>query len=579
MSMNIQKINPVDVVITEENYYRDNPSLPSSKTKIEFTVDMIKEIKKCSKDIVHFGEEYFYIVNLDRGKEIIKLYNCQKKILKSLSKDNRVVLVSSRQMGKTTLLTIFALWYTCFNADKTVLIVANKEKTAREVLSRIRLAYELLPIWLKPAVVEWQKESVIFGNNSKVVISSTSSSAARSTSVNCLIIDECAHIDDFKEVEFFNSVLPVISSSKKSKIFITSTPKGTANYFYKTYAAAERGDNNYKHFKVIWRDIPGRDMAWKKQALADVNGDEQAFRQEYECEFVSSGESAIDKELLSELRSMCKVPEILNTPEYKVWEVPDSKKIYSIGVDVADGVGGAASIIQGLDITDLTSIKQVFIYTNRYIDPTTFTKELYTIAKQWGKPWLAIERNSMGGEVVSNLMKAPYNYERLVSYSNDKSIDYEKKGINSSTNCKYDGVSNMRYWLNILKAVNIYDLNTVQELETFVKHPNGTWKKQAGENIFDDRVMGLCWALFQLYNPIAESIFEIVEHDDNGKPLKIKKDYYDADVENHFNLSRWKQEDWGDAEFVPAYIGVKQNQSTNQELDDMMSDGWQLWRI
>ena len=578
--MSTKKIKDEDVVVQEENYYRDNPSLPTNKTKIEFTVEMIKEVDKCRKDITHFGETYFYITNLDRGKEIIKLYNCQKKILKSLAKDNRVVLVSSRQMGKTTLLTIFALWYTAFHDDKKILIVANKEKTAREVLSRIRLSYELLPLWLKPPVKEWQKESVIFGNDSEIRISSTSASAGRSSSINCLIVDEAAHIDDFKEADFFTSVLPVISSSKKSKIFITSTPKGTNNYFYKTYSGAERNENGWNHFKVTWKDIPGRDNKWKKQALDDVNGDLQMFRQEYECEFIQAGESAVDKELLMELRGMCRTPDILNTPEYKVWEKPDPKQIYAIGVDVSDGVGGAASVIQGFNLTDLTRIKQSFVYANRYVDTTSFTKEIFNIAKQWGKPWLSIERNAMGGEVITNLRKPPYNYERLISYSTDKSIDYEKFGINSSTNAKYDGVSNLRYWMNVLKAVQIYDINTVHELETFIKYPNGTWKKQGGENIFDDRVMAMVWAMFQLYGPISENIFEILQTDDNGKPLKIKKSYYDDETDIYYGMSNSIRKDWGDDEFVPSFIGMKRNMDNpnqNQEFDDMMSDGWTPW--
>ena len=85
--------------IVEENFYRDNPNLPSVNTKIEYTAKMVKEMQKCVKDIVHFAESYFYIVNLDRGKEIIKLYPAQKKIIKSMAKDKRVVVVSSRQAG------------------------------------------------------------------------------------------------------------------------------------------------------------------------------------------------------------------------------------------------------------------------------------------------------------------------------------------------------------------------------------------------------------------------------------------------------------------------------------------------
>ena len=36
------------------------------------------------------------------------------------------------------------------NIDKKILICANKFKTAKDILSRIKMAYEMLPNWMKP---------------------------------------------------------------------------------------------------------------------------------------------------------------------------------------------------------------------------------------------------------------------------------------------------------------------------------------------------------------------------------------------------------------------------------------------
>lgn len=288
--------------------------------------------------------------------------------------------------------------------------------------------------------------------------------------------------------------------------------------------------------------------------------------------FVETGETAIDKEIIVEFRQMAKTPEILNTSEYKVWENPDPKNIYIMGADVADGVGGAASVIQGLNITDLTDIKQAFKYTNKFIDTANFTKEMYDIAKQWGKPPILIERNSMGGEVINFLTGMPYNYERIVAYDQSEQVNYQKGGIYSSTNVKYTGISNMRYWINSMRALQLYDLQTIQELETFIKYPNGTWKHQPGTGICDDHVMALCWALFGLHTPIAECFFEIVSYDERGKPLKLKKSYYED--ETTYGLNQYRK-DWGAEDFVPAFIGQKSSpMDTNVEMDDLIANGW-----
>ena len=173
------RLHPVEddeQYVVEKNYILKNPQLPSRLTKIKYEPWMAAEIKKCVEDPIYFAENYFYIVSLDEGRIKIPLYEIQKKILKMMVENNRVAVVSSRQMGKTTMMTIFALYYTIFQSDKTVLLVANKQGTAREVLGRIRLAYENLPVWLKPGVTEWQKESVKFANGSRIAISSTSTS-------------------------------------------------------------------------------------------------------------------------------------------------------------------------------------------------------------------------------------------------------------------------------------------------------------------------------------------------------------------------------------------------------------------
>ena len=39
---------------------------------------MVSEIKKCSENLIHFAETYFYIISLDEGKQTIALHLYQK---------------------------------------------------------------------------------------------------------------------------------------------------------------------------------------------------------------------------------------------------------------------------------------------------------------------------------------------------------------------------------------------------------------------------------------------------------------------------------------------------------------------
>lgn len=182
--------NSDDLELSYDQSYLKNKRLPRSDLEIEWTPQRIAEIRKCKENLRYFAENYFYIVDVDEGKKKIDLYLPQKRVLRSLDENRFVVVCASRQVGKTTIMTIYALWLACFNSDKRIVVVANKEKTAIMILRRIKMAYEQLPNWLKPGTAQWGGTEVIFGNSSSVSISTTTGSAVRGESVNCIGGDE-----------------------------------------------------------------------------------------------------------------------------------------------------------------------------------------------------------------------------------------------------------------------------------------------------------------------------------------------------------------------------------------------------
>lgn len=339
----------------ERKFLASKPSLPSANYNLEdawkqygkdfespekFVEHVATEIKKCNDNILHFAENYFYVISVDRGREVIQLYDCQKTIIQNLVDNRFNAIVASRQIGKaldidtdiptpngfikmgdlkdgdyvfgsdgnptkvikawdvmynrtcyevifdngekiiadedhnwftqiinekegktrttneilkslyfenkpnhkillshskeyrslsnnndnfrtiieinkvesrpvrcitveaedhlflcgksyiptsnTTLVTIYALWQACFNKDQNIFVLANKEDTAKMILERIRLAYEEIPNWLKPTVVEFSKTSIKFDNGSKISTSTTSSQGIRGQAANCV---------------------------------------------------------------------------------------------------------------------------------------------------------------------------------------------------------------------------------------------------------------------------------------------------------------------------------------------------------------------------------------------------------
>ena len=573
-SNNTSKKQDVD----PKHVYMGNKNLPTGKAEFEWTKEMVVDLKKCQKNLLYFAENFFTIINLDRGREKITLFKCQKKVLRAL-RDNRFnIVLASRQVGKTTMMTIYTLWVACFSEDQRILVVANKEQTAINIFKRIRLAYEQLPNWLKPGVVEYGKTSMTLTNGSSIGISTTSSDAGRGDSCNCLVLDELAFIDNHLVESFWKSVYPIISSSKKSKIFIASTPNGTGNLFHELYSNAIRGKNNWMASRIDWWEIPGRDDKWKQDTIQSL-GSTEIFDQEFGCQFIETGESVLDEELVRKCSlTMCDPGHLFEDGNYKVWKLPDQSRSYAIGVDISEGVGEAASVIQVIDITDLTEIEQVAVYHNNAISPYNFTTKLLEILQQWGEPPALIERNNCGAQVVDTL-KNVYGYENIVNYTPNKNQPIERPGVIAHTNTKYKGVVNMKYWLSEVYAVILHDTHTLEELKTFVRYPNGTWKAVQGTNIHDDRVMSLIWALMILETSITEQFFEVEQFDKNNKPAVLGR--LDFGVRNFSDtLSLYGNErDQNKYSSLPIYIDSEtmdgpQDTYFDKEMIDLQEQGW-----
>ena len=162
-----------------EQYYLGNPLLKKSDVQHKFTKQEIEEYIKCRDDIIYFLENHVKIVHVDEGLIPFDLYPFQKDLIKTISDNRNVIVKTGRQVGKSTTTLGWLLHYVLFNESKTVGILANKAATARELLSRIQIAYQHLPKYLQQGLKEWNKGSLELENGSKIIASSTSSSAIR----------------------------------------------------------------------------------------------------------------------------------------------------------------------------------------------------------------------------------------------------------------------------------------------------------------------------------------------------------------------------------------------------------------
>ncbi len=729
--------------------FSNNDEIVADENHLWFTQNIIEQnasikgSKKTTKEIFDTlyhdnNQPNHYIVTNQSNLYIKNIYAVESTPVRCITVDNEDSMFlcgkTSIPTCNTTMMTIYALWVACFNSDQRILIVANKEETAIEILSRVRLAYECLPNWLKPGVKEFAKTSVLLANGTKIGISTTTGTAARGQSVNCvtgdtivtlknkktrvifdidmkelarileetngimstviepqeaamadlynhttfintkfqvrtdegfkdfagiivgvnkdkihitlsndkqlictpkhkiitdnrfnykyasdlvkgdtlfnnitvesvsaykddkpvyellhvadnhtyytngilskncLILDELAFIESHLVDEFWRSVYPIISASKKSKIFVASTANGVGNLFYRLYNGAESEESNWACDKILWNEIPGRDEKWKQDTIASI-GSVEAWNQEFNCMFIDAGEGSLTEDLHQRLMQEVQEPKfVFDEGKYLLWEEPNNNGIYIASVDTAEGVGSDYSVIQIFDYQDLTNIKQVATYASNSISPYNFTEKVHEILQHWGRPLVCIERNNCGAQIVDNLFHQ-HNYENIVSWgASTAGRSKNQLGIIAHTNTKQKGVTNMRYWVNEIESVKIRDINLVKELRNFTRYSNGTWAAKKGAGNHDDRVMSLIWNLIILEDEIVKTYFDVLQYDKNRKPLQIKQ--FDFGIKYFMNptsiYSNQRTDEYDNVS--PIIIGNAMNQSS--DLDQLMEIGF-----
>ncbi len=472
--------------------YNGNVLLKRANQQIEWTEDLVQEWVKCAEDPLYFIKTYMKIITLNEGLQTYQPWPYQEEMIKKFVDNRYTIVTTARQAGKSTTTCAFILWYIIFQADKTVALLANKGETAREILGRVQLAYQHLPRWLQQGVKEWNKGSFELENNSRVIAAATSASAIRGYTINLLFIDEAAHIENWDE--FFTSVYPTISSGTDSKIVLVSTPNGL-NHFYSTWQNAIEGRNGYANILVSWKDVPGRDEAWKEETIAGMNFDHEKFNQEMNCQFLGSSGTLISGWKLKEMVHLSPLTERDGLSQYVE---PEKEHVYVMVCDVSRGKGLDYSAFQVLDVTNMP-YKQVCTFRNNSLTPIDYADVIYRIAKNYNNALVLVEINDIG-EQVSHSIHYDFGYDNMLFTENggrqgkrvtsgfgSKKSD---KGIRTTKIVKSIGCSMLKLLIEQNQLV-VNDFTTINELSTFSKKRN-SYEAEPGKH--DDLVM--CLVLF-----------------------------------------------------------------------------------
>lgn len=542
---------------------------------------------ECADNHIVFDKNYkeVFVKDLHVGSTIITKYGIST--ITSLEKYNQKVAMFDLTVNSddhrywtndilshnTITSSIFLIWFTIFQYEKNALLIANKGATTKEIMDKIRNIVEGLPFFLKPGILKKDVGTMIFDNKCRIITQNTTKTSGISFTIHLLFLDEFAHIQESIKRPFYGNIYPTLSSSKISRVIISSTPNGY-DLFHDLFQDALDGLNEYTPLRVDWWQVPGRDEAWKAREMANL-GSEEEFNKQYGCQFLSSSSLLLNAEQILRLdrnkkdfvfREFDALDDIYVDysnlkwdPDVDVDDFFNSPNFYVFSVDLAEGVGRDYSVINIFEVITLENndimniknaanfskffgLKQIGVFRSNLVSGEDYAKILYELSVNIFNQEnirIMLEYNTYGSELVKNLItlyphKNDFDEETFVKFK------HRVTSIHKSVGIRY-GKDNKILYSEFLREcvgngrMQLLETNTVSESKMFSRNPNGTYSAQAGH---DDLFMSAITAAAILetndFEEIVEEFFDLLDPD---KQKLIDETYEDGEkVEDIYDI-------------------------------------------
>ena len=507
--------------------------------------DVIKqEYIRCAKDPVYFLMKYCMIQHPIRGKIPFELYEFQQSTVREFVDNRFNVILKARQLGISTLTAGYSLWLMTFFQDKNILVIATKQDTAKNLVTKVRVMHANLPSWLKQRCVEDNKLNLRYTNGSQIKASASGPEAARSEALSLLILDEAAFIDKIDDIWTASQQTLTTGGS----CIALSTPNGVGNWFHRTWLDAEEGRGLFNDIKLHWTVHPDREQEWRDEQ--DVLLGLQGAAQECDCDFITSGTSVIDGVLLEKMKNdVCADPIEKRGIDGNlwVWQPPNYTRDYIVCADVGRGDGKDYSAFH---VIDVENVEQVAEYKGR-LSTKDFGNMLVSISTEYNDALLIIENNNIGWATIQQVIDR--DYPNLFYTSKDlKYIDIAHQMTNrykqQDKNMVAGFSTTMRTRPLIIAKLEEYFRNEsvvvrsnrlIDELFTFIYHNN---RAEAMTGYNDDLVMSFAIGLWvrdtalrlrtEGIELVKKSLNSMLDTDGLYTPSENKNDSWEMEIGN-----------------------------------------------
>jgi len=436
------------------------------------------EVWKCRCNPLYFIHNYCF---LDEGGgqtlyERDLMHNKMRRVVRSIYRFKKCILMASRQLGKSTIAACLVVWAMVFFPRNKAVILNMKQDAGKRNLRTVKFIISNLPEWMVTNKPFKNKSDIVtyleLFNDSRVDVfypatTHDPSTLARSLTVGILYIDEAAFIRYMDEI--YGSAQQTLSKAREQAqrynypyfMLITSTPNGTqgdGEWFYNRWTNGVESDdlfvensetglenwnpdvviddavrdpskNTFVRVRYHWSEDPTKTEEWYQEQCQELS-DQRKVNQELDLLFVGTTQCIFDDETLAAFTSSKPVM-TLPCPHHSRLDiytnVLDKSDYYIIGCDTAQSLTGAYCAIE---IYGFRKFNQIAEMNNKFGSYTNFGEVIHFVF-QWlfaqvgERIILTIENNTIGQAPIEYLTRhiTTFNYLPFLERDIDKTGD------------------------------------------------------------------------------------------------------------------------------------------------------------
>jgi hypothetical protein len=391
----------------------------SAHTMILEEVDL--EIVRCRVNASYFAWNYVKVLDEKNGEKIpFHLWPAQHEVILGLVGNRLVCLLKGRQIGMTTLVLAYVIWFALFKKPgSTILLFSKGQKEAKELIDRIRWMILALPVWLQPkGFTKDSTEELALTNGSRFISFASRSSGGDGFTASICLVDEADLIPDLNRL--LTGAKPTISAGGQL-ILLSRVDKAVPESPFKSiYRAAVKGESGFWAKFLPWWSAPWRDRKWyeaeRQEIVARTGSEDELWENHPESPEQALAPRQLDKRFplpwLEECFEWLPILEqgelpvgspALGVAGLRVFKLPERGKKYVIGVDPAQGNPNSDNSVS--IVLEWDGLEEVAVLSGKF-EPAVLTAYTAELATWFNGAAVMVERNNHGFTVLHEFQQA-----------------------------------------------------------------------------------------------------------------------------------------------------------------------------